>query len=140
VKRLSAIQGDDQADQIEELENLLAAAQRALDDLRDLLAVRERQLTEAIGRPPAVPTPGEIPGETEARVEVARGDTEQNPLAPAPPPEEGEEKPHFCNASFGGVLLCYILPAAALAGLTTGIVCAAGHCENPDGVIRYGYH
>ena len=108
-------EGDAQADQISNLESQLAAAQNALDELRDLLALREEQLRDALGAVPPAP----IPGSAEAIAEVARG-SEPGPLEPAPI-DEGEDEPHFCNANFGGVLLCYILPAVATTGLGVGI-------------------
>lgn len=108
-------EGDDQADQITDLEDQLTAARNALDELRDLLALREQQLRDALGTVPPVP----LPGTAEAIAEVAGGST-PGPLEPTPTEEEKEE-PHFCNASFGGVLLCYILPAVATTGLGVGI-------------------
>lgn len=135
-------QGEDQVDQIADLEDQLDAARNALDELRDLLAVRERQLRDALGQVPPAPNPlvtppAPLPGTAEA-IAAAAGGSEPNPLAPTPLPEEGEEEGHFCNRGFGEVLLCYILPAAALAGLGVGIACAAGACGTNEATISWG--
>lgn len=80
-------QGGAQADQISDLEDQLTAARDALDELRDLLALREQQLRDALG---TVPAP--LPGTAEA-IAAAAGGSEPGPLGPTPPPEaeEGEE-------------------------------------------------
>jgi hypothetical protein len=151
----------------EELERQLAELEHTIDETGRQLAVLDQELfflrnlrgeyerhiarqnemiSELGGIPPAVPTPSAsasasapLPGTREAIAEAA-SESGPSPLAPTPPPEEGEEAPHFCNASFGGVLLCYFLPAAALAGLGVGIACAAGACDSDKATISWGYN
>jgi hypothetical protein len=137
--------GDDLADRIAELERQLAAVNGELDNLRDLLALRETQLRDALGQvPPAPPSPSTpappapLPGTAAAVAEAAGGTGHPGPLAPTPPPpEEGEEEGHFCNTSVGGVLLCYVLPVLAAGGLATGIACATGACTPNEARVNW---
>lgn len=134
-------QNDGQADQIDDLESQLDAARRALDELRTLLALREQQLRDTLGRVPPAPTPtapAPFPGTAAAVAEAAGGTGHPGPLAPTPPPpEEGEEEGHFCNTSVGGVLLCYVLPVLAAGGLATGIACATGACTPNEARVNW---
>jgi len=134
---------------VEEMEQDLVEMDAELSFLRHLreqyeeFIARQAQTIADLGGipplPPGIPDEDEpLPGTREA-IAAAAGGSQPNPLAPTTlPPEEGEETPHFCNASFGGVLLCYILPAAALAGLGVGIACAAGACDSDRATISWG--
>ncbi|MFA5129158.1 MAG: hypothetical protein WC445_04365 [Patescibacteria group bacterium] len=112
-------QGDDQADQIADLENQLAAAREALEELRVLLALREQQLRDALGTvvPPASP----LPGTAEAIAEVAGGSA-PNPLAPTTPPPEEDEEGNWCEENGWACAGIIIGALAGVAGVTVGIV------------------
>ncbi len=141
----------------DEVEGQLAELERSIDNLERRLAEMDAELVylrhlrdqhqEFIDRQAQViadlggipPLPPGIPGEDEVFQETA-GSTEPSPFEPTPPPSEEEEETAWCNRGFGEVLLCYILPAVATAGLVVGSVCAAGYCEPTDTRTSYSYH
>lgn len=130
---LSAAQenGEDQTERIAELGRQLEAVNGELNDLRELLALREQQLRDELGRVPPAP-PGtthgldEIPGTAEAIAEAA-GRSQPGPMEPVPPPEE--EEGNWCEENGWACAGIIIGTAAALTGATVGIVEATRDIE-----------
>lgn len=116
-RQLEAAQADDeaQAGQIAELERQLEATNGELDNLRELLALREEQLRVALGRVPPAPLPG-----TAEAVAAAAGGTEPGPMEPLPPPEA--EEGNWCEENGWACAGIIVGALAGVAGVTVGIV------------------